>query len=139
LTPTLFRAFLIADIIFAFLFAFGDIALESELPQPLQDYINSDQKMGSEYVSEDTIFTFCSVYIIYALWNLICLLLLRHNSRNHAIAVTIIGIGLTPFLGPSVSHGLTATFYDLSCMLWGALLMTMFFSPIKEKVGPKLS
>ncbi len=54
-------------------------------------------------------------------------------GRAVALWTTIIGCLLTPALGPSLSGGLSAAFYDAANLLWGAVLALTYLSPVAQR------
>lgn len=54
-------------------------------------------------------------------------------GRAVSLWTTIIGCLLTPALGPSLSGGLSAAFYDAANLLWGAVLALAYLSPVAQR------
>lgn len=54
----------------------------------------------------------------------------RRWARALALATTVLSVGLYPLIGVEMMSWPELALSDLSCMLWGAVLATAYFSPV---------
>jgi len=64
---------------------------------------------------------------------------LRPWGRTLAVVTTAAVFGLSPFFPPTVASGVQSAVYDLSNMLWGAVLALTYIGPLSTRFGPRNS
>lgn len=102
-------------------------SLESKLPDLLQEYLAFQSESD---INTTDLFVLCSgiplmiIYLVAA----VGLLLTKTWAKNLYALGTIAGLLLSPFLGPTVEHAMTAATFELSSLTEGAILALLFFS-----------
>jgi len=61
------------------------------------------------------------------------LFLFKRWGRTLSLYSTVLGFGLYPFLGPTVSSGWSSTLSEASVLLWGAVLAVAYVSPLRDR------
>jgi hypothetical protein len=61
------------------------------------------------------------------------LFLFRRWGRTLSLYSTVLGLGLYPFLGPTVSSGWSSALSEASFVLWGAVLAVAYVSPLRDR------
>lgn len=109
--------------------------LESSLPPLLVDFLEQEMERESTNVELVVSFLTIPVLLVHCV-ALIGVLLSKQWARIPLLCTSIIFYVLTPFLGPYVDHGISATLDSLSSFILGALLVLLFFG---ESTFNKLS
>lgn len=101
-------------------------ALESFLPEPLRAW----QAAASEAVTfgDFVLFAFIVPLIVCLLVASVGLLLLKRWAAWLYLGVTVVGVLLTPFTGPTVEHPLTDMAGEIGSILNGMVLGLAFFT-----------
>lgn len=112
-------------------------ALESQLPPLLIDYLNHEWLRESTTTESVVIFVSVPVIFIHfvALFGVIYSKLW---SRKLLLLSSIALYLITPFLGPYVEHGISATIDGLLSLILGALLALLYFgeSAFNKSIQP---
>ena len=131
LTKNQFRAVLVLSYGFSALSIAAAFLGESSLPPPLQEYLGFDE--NAEFSAMDAVILAVVLpFLVVELVSLVALLRFWRWSRELAIAVTVAGVVMIPFLGPTVEPGVATSLSFTSSMLYGAVLALAYFSPAAE-------
>ncbi len=102
------------------------LVLESDLPSLLVRFL--EQEMERDNTNMELAVTFITIPVLLAhIASLIGVLFNKLWSRSILLYSSVLLFLLTPFLGPYVDHGISATLDSLTSLLLGALLSLLFF------------
>ena len=108
------------------LFIFVAIPFESEEISAVSDYLDS--------IPENWIFfTFLVGFILIYFTNLILLYRFVYFAKTLFLILVVLGILLNLVSGPTVSGALVFTLELLDGVIQGAILVFLYFTPIKDK------
>jgi hypothetical protein len=101
---------------------------ESWMPAPLKEYLESER--NAEFSAGDgTLIAILLPFLMITFVSFIAMLKFWRWSRELAVASSILGFVLIPFLGPTVEPGISTALNYLSSMLYGAVIALAYFSP----------
>lgn len=101
---------------------------ESWMPAPLQQYLESER--NAEFSAGDgVLIAILLPFLTITFVSFIAMLNFWRWSRELAVASTVLGMVLIPFLGPTVEPGIATALNYLSSMLYGAAIALAYFSP----------
>lgn len=120
------RILAIANIISLPIVVVLGLYLESSLPPLLIDFL--EYEMERENTTVELVVSFLTIPVLLVhLVALFGVLLFKQWSRIPLLYTSILFYLLTPFLGPYVDHGVSATLDSFSSFILGALLVLLFF------------
>ena len=120
-----FRNVILANFLII-LFIFVAIPFESEEISAVSDYLDS--------IPENWVFlTFLVGFILIYFANLILLYRFVYFAKTLFLILVVLGILLNLVSGPSVSGALLYTLELLDSVIQGAMLVFLYFTPIKDK------
>lgn len=100
---------------------------ESRLPELLQEHIDSQPVSESSSANSVVLVGGIPIALLFFI-AVVGLLYSKSWSKNLYAIVAASSYLLAPFLGPTVEHALSSTFYDLSTLTSGAVLALLFFT-----------
>jgi hypothetical protein len=121
------RLLVVAQIVLVLMCTILSIVLDSYLPPPLHKWkqIEAEQEISKMEV-------FILIVAIPCLLGLVVGLVGLYFRKRWAawcyFAAVLIGFLVSPFVGPTVEHGLSDTFWHLSSIVDGGIFMLAFFS-----------
>jgi hypothetical protein len=123
---SLFRAVLIAGLIFAIIAGVAGSSLSDTLPPTLQDYLA--QVEDEDILDGKTIFFLIAALVMPILLPISTIGLWKFKpwARTLYVVITMAFIPFYPVLGPVVMNGWEAMFNDIALMLDGILIAMMF-------------
>ena len=120
-----FKNLILANFLVFFLI-FVATPFESEEISAVSDYLDS--------ITENLGFlTFLVGFILIYYTNLILLYRFVYFAKTLFLVLVVLGILLNLVSGPSVSSALTYTLAFLDAVIQGAILVFLYFTPIKDK------
>jgi hypothetical protein len=129
---TSLRVAVVLELVFALTGVVASLLLESELPQPLKEWVAAEAKR--DFNSSDAVLLALGIPIVVAwLVSSVGLFLFRRWAAWLYLWTTLLGLTLYPLLGPNVEHGLTESFYLLSSAFSGAVVALSFLSGVLVK------
>jgi hypothetical protein len=63
----------------------------------------------------------------------------RRWARTLSLAVLAIGFAAGPFLGPTLSSGLSYALIEFAATTWGAVMAIAYFSPLSQRFFPPVT
>jgi hypothetical protein len=133
---SLFRAVLIAGLIFAIIAGVAGFSLSDTLPPTLQDYLA--QVEDEDILGGKTIFFLIAALVMPILLPISTIGLWKFKpwARTLYVLITVAFIPFYPVLGPVVMNGWEAMFNDIALMLDGILIAMMFTGEISQRFKP---
>ena len=129
---TLLRVAILAEILLAAVGLMAEIVLEPRLPEPLRNYLAAEGEK-----SWSTIHTVMLVLavpmLIAAVVSWIGLWRLWRPARPIYLYLSIAGLLLTAFLGPSVASAVGSMFSDACTLTAGFILGLIYFSDLRHQ------
>jgi hypothetical protein len=128
-TPRQFRALLVASVLVALLGLLIDSLLPSFVPESVR---NAElEAMPSELTLAVIAGGVIGVLsILLAIGALVGLFLFRRWGRILGVAAPLVALATYPILGFVINSGFAAISYEISSMLWGAVLAIAYFSSL---------
>lgn len=139
---SLFRAVLIAGLIFAIIAGVAGFSLSDTLPPTLQDYLaqveDEDIFEDEDILDGETIFFLIAALVMPILLPISTIGLWKFKpwARTLYVVITMAFIPFYPVLGPVVMNGWEAMFNDIALMLDGILIAMMFTGEISQRFKP---
>ena len=128
MTPTIYRAMLVASLVFAILSGIIDFLVPSVLPEVFTQAQQSYDAAKS--TGEVLFFLSCGlVCFVVALVAYVGLYLFRSWAPPLAVISTLLGMLLTVLVGPASLSGWAILFSDLAGMLSGIVVILPYVSP----------
>jgi hypothetical protein len=127
----LLRFLIVTEIVFIVVGATVSIYTESLLPDELRAYQQAMEQ--GEWSPHDTrVLLLGGPVAVLLFGSLVGLFFFWSPARFVLFGATILGLAITPFLGPQVDSGWGRPFSDAAMILNGAILALVYFSPPKE-------
>lgn len=130
ITKPIFRVIVVVAVLSALFSVFLSLAGERLLPVELQYYLQraaaQEAERGMAILALGIPILVVSVVVAVGLF------LFWPWSRPLALIVTVASVVFTPVAGPIVESGWVGMFSELSSLLWGAVLASAYWSPIKD-------
>jgi len=128
LTKRQFRAVVILPAMTSIIGLIASTASEAHLPATLRDYLEA-QRSAELTLREWIAFALFIPLLLAAVASVVGLLRFSNWSRPLAVVQSALSIFLLPLIGPTVESGTVTALFQLSAVLWGAVLALAFWSP----------
>lgn len=132
MTPRIYRTLLLASLAFGIIGAVFDSVVPSALPEAF-----SQAQEAYDTSQESSSFLLLGVaglvLLITGVASFVGLYRFRSWAPVLAIVTTVLAIPITILIGPTAMSGWAMTFEELSSMLWGAVVVLPYLSPLKER------
>lgn len=132
MTPRIYRTLLIASLAFGIIGAVFDSVVPSALPEAFsqaQEAYDTSQETSSFLL----LGVAGLVLLIAGVASFVGLYRFRTWAPGLAIVTTVLAMPITILIGPMAMSGWAMTFEELSSMLWGAVVVLPYLSPLKER------
>jgi len=102
------------------------------------------QELADAYAQESESWFFSNVWVALAVTlpllaaivtGLVGLFLFKRWGRAVSLYSTLAGLGLYLFTGPAVYSAAEGVLFEVSSLLWGAILALSYYSPIASRLG----
>ncbi len=103
----------------------------SLLPEPLRAYAEAEARGEMTTRNWDTLRLIFPVLMLW-LGSSIGLFFFWRPSRIFYLIYIVLGLLVTPFLGPNVDTGWSRTFEEAASIVSGVILALVYFSPLKN-------
>mgnify|MGYP001166692061 FL=1 len=126
----IFKNLILADFL-AFIFLFAAFAFEPEEISKISDNLGTGVlgSIGSDWI----FFTILGGFVLIYYINLILLYRFVYFAKTLFLILVVLGILLNLVSGPTVSGALAFTLELLDGGIQGAILVFLYFTPIKDK------
>ena len=131
MSKTQFRMAFVLSYALSLLSAATALMAESWMPAPLQEYL--ERERNAEFSAGDGVLIAVLLpFLMITFVSFVAMLKFWRWSRELAVASSVLGFLLIPFLGPTVEPGISTALNYLSSMLYGAVIALAYFSPAAE-------
>jgi urea transporter len=127
-TATVLRLGVVFEWVFVALAIVLSFMLESRLPEPLREWLAADAESDPE-AREFLVLALLILVLLWWLTGSVGLLFLKRWAAWLYLGAAIVVHPLSCLLGPTVEHGVTMLFSNVSLVLSGLILGLAFFSP----------
>lgn len=128
ISKTQFRIALVVSYVLSLLSAALAIAAEFWMPAPLREYLENER--NAEFSAGDgVLIAVLFPFLMITLVSFVAMLKFWRWSRELAVATSVLGFVLIPFLGPTVEPGISTALNYFSSMLYGGVIALAYFSP----------
>ena len=133
ITPRYFKVLLTWSWIVVLVGVVIDIATESNLPEPLREYVEGEY--SEEWSREDLLLLCIGIPLLAAVVaSYIGLYRFKRWGRSLWLWTGVAGCVLTPVLGPSVYSAWAEPFYFVATALYGVILALAFVPPVGRMI-----
>jgi hypothetical protein len=129
MTVRTFRRLLILSVVLPIVGALVSVATEHRLPSQLREYV------AAQSATLPSTVTLVGCLILLGAWiaAVVGLYRLKPFGRRLFLLTLVVGLTLTPALGPYVDSGWGQLFYQATFVLDGLLVALMYWSPLAEQ------
>lgn len=133
MTPTIYRAMLVASLALGILSGIFDFIVPSTLPEVFKEAQESYD--AAQATDEVLLFLLPGVVcVVVSLAAFVGLFLFRSWAPRLAVISTLLGMLVTVLMGPGCLSGWAIMLSDLAGMLWGAVVILPYvFPPLQER------
>jgi len=127
-----FRWFIILSVLLAIGSGAVDALFPSLIPQSLAIALENEP---APRILENLALSLLLFLPLAAAWiiGMVGLFLFKRWGRTLSLYSTVLGFGLYPFFGPTVSSGWSSALSEASFVLWGAVLAVAYVSPLRDR------
>lgn len=133
MTPGQFRALLVFSVLVSLADCLVDFLFPALVSPPLSDALAAEPLPP---LVDDSPWLSAAIFIPFTLAAIagpIGLFFFRPWARSLSLAVTVSGLAIAPFIGPTVASGLSMALLDASMTSWGAVLAVAYWSPVSQR------
>lgn len=132
MTPKQFRDILIAYLFLSIFAGTFDHFFSALIPEALLQAQNASEANRSA-VSLIFVALLSTIAVVGGIVSVAGLYLFRPWAPRLAVVVTVLALFIWPFQGVCISSGYSIVLSSLSTTLWGIILASAYFSPLKER------
>jgi hypothetical protein len=107
-------------------------AMPGLVPEPLESALREVPELVADGALLPAVLLGVPI-LVASIASIVGLFLLKPWSRSLAAWTTVATLPLYVLAGPSVMSGIGSAIHDVSSMLWGAILLATFVSPLSDR------
>lgn len=132
MSPTTFRGFVLFSVLLEIGAATVDLLIPGLTSNSLSQALENEPLPGvfnNLWLS----FLLFVPWVVITLVGIVGLLFFKGWARSLSFYSTVLGLGLYPFLGPTLTSGWSSALSEASFMTWGAVLALAYYSPLAKR------
>ncbi|GMU20107.1 MAG: hypothetical protein AMXMBFR13_02070 [Phycisphaerae bacterium] len=130
-TKGLLRTLIVAEIGIGIISIVVSLFTESMLPEPLRAFLEAESE--AEITAREMVMIAAAIpLIILLLVSSIGLFFFWRPARILYLLTVVLGLAMTPLLGPYVDSGWATTFEEIAVIISGVILALVYYSPLRD-------
>lgn len=133
MTSTQFRALLLFSVATGLTSDFIDALFPALIPEALSAAWENEPPFDPDTETLWLLVALLVPWLVASVVSTVGLFFYRHWARPLALIVAVLGLAVSPLLGPGLASGWSSALLEASFLSWGAVLALSYFSPLSQR------
>lgn len=133
MTSTQFRALLLFSVSTGLASAFIDSLFPALIPDALSAAWERESPFDPDIETVWLLVALLVPWLVASVASTVGLFFYWHWARPTALIVAVLGLAVSPLLGPGLASGWSSALLEASFLSWGAVLALAYWSPIGQR------